>query len=121
MKDIVNNSNSLASQFLDFLKKFGVVGLAIGLVLGGAVKDYVDKVIKTIVTPIINTILNAIQFQAGGRIELPTFYGKSESLLIGDFIAATINFVVLAFIVFLAIKFFISKFMTDNDDKKIGI
>lgn len=121
MKDIVNNPNSLVSQFFDFLKKFGVIGLAIGLVLGGAVKDYVDKIINAIVTPIINTVLNIIKFQAGGKIALPEVSGKVEYLMIGDFIGATINFVVLAFVVFLTVKFFMNKFMTDDDHTKTGL
>jgi large conductance mechanosensitive channel len=120
---MVNSGASLMNEFFDFLKKFGVIGLAIGVVVGGAVKTYVDEIVKTMVTPLVNWILSSLNFKAGGALDLPTVVqGQvAEKLLIGDLISATINFLVLMLIVFIAVKFFISKFMHESDMKNTGV
>jgi large conductance mechanosensitive channel len=121
--NMMNGGASLMNEFFDFLKKFGVIGLAIGVVVGGAVKTYVDEIVKTMVTPIVNYILSSLNFKPGGAIELPAvIQGQvQEKLLVGDLIAATINFFVLMLIVFIAVKFLISKFMGEEDSKQVGV
>lgn len=122
---MIEKSTGIAKEFICFLKKFGVIGLAIGVVVGTAVKDYVDSIVKSLVTPLINVILSLIKFQPGGKIDLlsTTVVDKTtgqktyvvQSLLIGDFISSTISFLVLMAIVFFAVKFVISRFITKEE------
>jgi large conductance mechanosensitive channel len=108
---MIDKSTSMAKEFMDFLKKFGVIGLAIGVVVGGAVKEYVDMIVKSLIDPIVKVILGAINFKPGGLIPLP----GGQNLMIGDLISATINFAVLMAIVFFAVKVVISRFITKEE------
>jgi large conductance mechanosensitive channel len=122
MENMIKGSGSFVAEFFEFLKKFGVIGLAIGVVVGGAVKEYVDAIVKSIVNPIVAYILELMSFKAGGAIALPSVNGQvSQTIMIGDLISATINFLVLMFIVFIAVKFFVSRFMHENDMKNSGV
>jgi large conductance mechanosensitive channel len=117
--------NNPAAQFLDFLKKFGVIGLAIGTVVGGAVKEYVEAIVNSLVTPVVNYVLGLVKFNAGGKVDLPLLPGQTEaarqSLLIGGLIGATISFLVLMLLVYITVNVLISKFMTENDMKNAGV
>ncbi len=120
---MMNSRTSLVNEFFDFLKKFGVIGLAIGVVVGGAVKTFVDEIVRTIVTPLVNYVLSFLNFKPGGTISLPEVVAgqKQEQLLVGDLISSTINFLVLLLIVFIAVKFLISKFMDESDTTASGM
>jgi large conductance mechanosensitive channel len=117
----VGGAKNLMNEFFDFLKNFGVVGLAIGVVVGGAVKEYVDQLVKELITPIVNRVLELIKFQAGGTIGLGGTSPETTSIQVGAFIGSTINFLVLMVIVFIAVKFFINKFMHEADKKNTGV
>ncbi|MGL4758283.1 MAG: MscL family protein [Patescibacteria group bacterium] len=123
MDTTVKKSQSLAAEFFEFLKKFGVIGLAIGVVVGGAVKTFVDEIVRTMVTPLVNYVLSLVGFKAGGAIDLPklTEGAKAESLLVGDLIGATINFLVLMLIVFIVVKVILSKFLSESDMGNTGV
>lgn len=123
MNNAINGGASLMNEFFDFLKKFGVVGLAIGVVVGGAVKTFVDEIVKTVVTPILNYVLGLIGFSPTGGINLPQLKATDQvqTILIGQLLGALINFAVLMFIVFVAVKFFISKFMHEDEKKAAGM
>lgn len=123
--NLMNGGSSFVKEFFDFLQKFGVIGLAIGIVVGGAVKDYVDSIVKSLVKPVIDYILSLINFKAGGSVNLPTVVvdGKevTASLMVGDVISSTFNFIVLMFLVFIVVKMVISRFMHENDMKHTGV
>jgi large conductance mechanosensitive channel len=121
MQNMMNGGANAASQFMDFLKKFGVIGLAIGTVVGGAVKSYVDAIIKALIDPITKYVLELVNFKPGGAIDLPAINGVSEKLMIGDLISATISFLVLMMLVYITVNVLISKFMTENDMKNAGV
>ena len=124
-------AKNLMGEFFEFMKQFGVIGLAIGIIVGSAVKDYVDAIVKTIVDPLVKSILALIKFSPDGKLDLITTTVKdkvtgvessvTQSLQYGTLISETISFVVLMLIVFIAVKFFISKFMHESDQKNTGI
>jgi large conductance mechanosensitive channel len=118
MENNMNGAANAAAQFMDFLKKFGVIGLAIGTVVGSAVSKYVEVIVKSIVNPIVNAVLNLINFKAGGALDIP---GTTEKLLIGDLISGTISFLVLMMLVYITVNVLISRFMSENDHKGTGM
>jgi large conductance mechanosensitive channel len=111
MNNQVANSAGMAKEFIDFLKKFGVIGLAIGVVVGGAVKTLVDGLVTMIVSPVIGKIITLI---VGGKGTSVTDFGIT-GLDIGGFIGSIINFVVLMWIVFVAVKIILSKFLSKEE------
>jgi large conductance mechanosensitive channel len=85
--------------FIEFIRKQGVIGLAVGFILGGAV----SKVVSSMVTDVINPILGIILGAAGGFQNLVIKVGSAE-ITIGNFIAALIDFVVVAAVVYFGVK-----------------
>lgn len=90
---------SLIQEFVDFLKTFGVIGLAIAFVIGQAA----SKVVNAIVNDIINPFIGLFLVDAGELRDLSITVGNS-TFLYGDLIAVIIEFAIIAFIVFIAYK-----------------
>jgi len=85
--------------FIEFIREKGVLGLAVGFILGGAV----SKLVASFVTDIINPLLGIILGMTKG---LETAYLKAGSakILYGHFITTLIDFVVIAFVVYFGVK-----------------
>jgi large conductance mechanosensitive channel len=111
MNNPTTASKNVIKEFMDFIMKFGVIGLAIGTVVGGAVKEFVDVIVKSLIDPLVKVVLSLINFKPGGTIALP----GGNAFLIGDLISGTINFVVLLAIVYFAVKILLSKFISKEE------
>ena len=89
---------SLASEFMDFLKEFKVIGLAVAITIGLAATQFVKALVDYIIMPIITP------FIPGGAWQQATFTFWKITLSWGAFLGALINFVVIALAVFLIVK-----------------
>lgn len=102
-------------KFLDEFKKFALRGnvmdLAIGVIIGGAFQGIVTALTEDFINPIINSIGGT---EVGGHIEL---FGTGQYIEYGHFITSIINFVIMAFVIFLLMKG-INKLMTIGEKKK---
>lgn len=85
--------------FIDFIREQGVVGLAIGFILGGAV----SKVVSALVTDIINPLIGAMIGSAEGLKTASIKVGEQQ-ILWGDFISVTIDFLIIAMVVYFGFK-----------------
>lgn len=85
--------------FVDFIREQGVVGLAVGFILGGAV----SKVVTSLVSDIINPILGMILGAAGNLSQAYLQIGGSK-LMWGNFVNTTIDFLVIALVVYYGVK-----------------
>ena len=85
--------------FIDFIREQGVVGLAVGFILWGAV----SKVVTALVTDIINPVVGLVIGSAGG---LKTAYIGlgSQKIMYGDLISVLIDFLVIALVVYYGVK-----------------
>jgi large conductance mechanosensitive channel len=110
MESQLNVGKSMAKEFMDFIKKFGVIGLAIGVVTGKAVGDLVASVVANLVNPVLGFLLGGVDLKNAAMLKL----NDKSSIMVGAFIGDLINFLVLMLIIFLTIKFFIGKFMDDE-------
>jgi large conductance mechanosensitive channel len=81
--------------FLDFIREQGVVGLAVGFILGGAV----SKVVSALVTDIINPLLSLVLGFAGELRTASLNLGPSK-ILYGDLLSVAIDFIVVALVVY---------------------
>lgn len=86
-------------NFLNFIREQGVVGLAVGFILGGAV----SKVVSSIVTDLINPLIGLLLGKFGDLNQAFLQIGESK-LMWGNFISTTIDFVVIAFVVYFGVK-----------------
>lgn len=84
-------------EFKDFALRGNVMDLAIGVIIGAAFQAIINSLVKDIISPLIgliaNTDLSALQFSI---LDVPIRYGS--------FLTAVINFVIMAFAIFLLIK-----------------
>jgi large conductance mechanosensitive channel len=83
------------NEFLDFLSKYKVMGLAVAFILavylGALVKALVDDLVMPIVQYILPGLNNVSDWKAG-------------HFLIGDFVAAFITFIIVALVIFVIVK-----------------
>ena len=87
---------NLAAEFLQFIKKYKVLGLASAFILGLAVNALIISLAQDIITPIIGIFIPGFESIQDIRIGV---FG------IGNFIAAFINFIIIALIIFLIVKY----------------
>lgn len=102
---IAKVGTSQLKGFIDFIRTQGVVGLAVGLVLGGAVSVMVKSLVDNIVMPPLGLILGS----AEGIKGLAWTIGKTgadQAVIIryGIFLNDFINFIVIALVVYLIIR-----------------
>lgn len=102
------------SDFKEFAFKGNLIDMAVGLVMGGAVAAMCKSFIENIIMPLVGSILKVnftnLKQSLGGE-------GVNESfLLYGQFIQDVINFVILAFVIFIALKIAAKWMKTAADD-----
>jgi len=88
----------MIKEFIEFLKEYKVIGLAIAFVIGIASKDMIKSLVDNIIMPIITP------FIPGGAWETATFSLGPILLRWGAFLSSLINFVIIALIVFIIAK-----------------
>ncbi|MFA6585696.1 MAG: MscL family protein [Candidatus Paceibacterota bacterium] len=86
-------------EFINFIREQGVIGLAIGFILGGAV----SKVVSAFVTDIINPLLSMILGATDG-LKTASFGIGSSQILYGDLISVIIDFLIIALVVYFGFK-----------------
>jgi large conductance mechanosensitive channel len=107
---------TLAQEFFDFLKTFGIIGLAIAFVIGQAASRLVTALVNDIIDPIIGFFLPAGSLDALS-IKVTNLAGTTTQFKYGDLISVAIDFVIIAFLVFLAYKQ-LSKYKIVEDKTK---
>ena len=94
-------------EFKDFAIKGNMFDMAVGVIIGGAFKSLVDSLTANIIMPVISVFTGGVNFSAW-KITLGTKVVDGETvaneLLFGDFVSAVINFIIMAFVVFLMVK-----------------
>ena len=106
---------SFASEFKEFAMKGNVVDLAVGVIIGAAFGKIVDSIVKDLIMPVVGRIFGGLDFSnyfiklAEGPKDIPQTYEALTKAGVplfayGNFITVGINFIILAFIIFLMIK-----------------
>lgn len=85
-------------EFKEFALKGNVIDLAIGVIIGGAFQGIVTAFTESFINPLINSIGGA---EVAGHIEI---FGTGQYIEYGAFITAIINFIIMAFVLFLLVK-----------------
>lgn len=85
-------------EFIDFINKYGVVGLAIGFIIGSASKDLVNALVADILMPVITF------FIPGGAWKEATLSVGPVVLSLGHFVGALLDYLIIALIVFYLMK-----------------
>jgi large conductance mechanosensitive channel len=86
------------AEFMAFLNKYGVIGLAIAVIIGGAAGSLVSALVSDILMPLITF------FIPGGAWREATLVLGPVVMSIGHFIGSLIDFLIIALVVFLIMK-----------------
>ncbi len=110
---------SMLKDFRDFAVKGNVIDLAVAVIIGAAFGKIVDSLVKDIIMPVIGRVIGGLDFQnyffmlgspPAGYNGPMTYEALTKAgvplLAYGNFITVVINFVILAFVIFLMVKQF---------------
>jgi large conductance mechanosensitive channel len=89
---------SFLHEFKAFAMRGNVIDLAVAVVIGGAFGKIVSSLVDTVITPVIGLVLGGIDFSS------LAFSMGDTSIRYGAFIQSVVDFVIVAFVIFLAIR-----------------
>ena len=102
---------SFSSEFKEFALKGNVMDLAVGVIIGGAFGKIVDSLVGDLIMPIVGKIFGGLDFnnyfiQLSGPAATTLVEAKKAGAVFayGSFITIGINFIILAFIIFMMVK-----------------
>ena len=81
--------------FMNFIREQGVMGLAVGFILGGAVSKIVASLVNDVINPILGMGLGSVEGLKGAYTQI-----GSARLMWGSFINTVIDFIVVASVVY---------------------
>lgn len=92
-------------EFKDFISKGNVIDLAVGVIIGGAFGKIVTSLVNDIIMPVIGIILGKVNFSELKLVITPAQGDQPEvAVLYGSFIQNIVNFLIMAFVIFLMVK-----------------
>jgi len=116
-------------QFKEFAFKGNLVDMAVGFILGGAFALVVKSLVSDVIMPVLGLLISGIDFSnmkyviKAGVPEVKDTDGKITTAAVeevaikyGNFFTEAISFVILAFIVFIIVKKFITAFEKEKEE-----
>ena len=88
------------SEFKTFIARGNVMDLAVGVIIGGAFSNITNSLVNDILNPILGIIAGDNEALAALAVQLP----GGGALMVGNFINAVLNFLIMAFAVFCLVK-----------------
>lgn len=108
-KETLNKAKSGGSkfrqEFIEFINRGSVVDLAVGVAVGGAFTAIVNSLVNDIIMPLVGLIVGGVDF-TNLAIRIPNFFGTGDEAVIryGNFIQNVIQFLIIAWVIFMIIK-----------------
>lgn len=103
MKKLKAASDHITGGFIAFLKEYGIIGLAIAVIIGAAVGKLVSALVADIIMPLVTF------FIPGGNWREAVLTIGPIVLKVGDFIGATLDFLIIALVVYLIAKWLLKE------------
>ena len=92
-------------EFKDFISKGNVMDLAVGVIIGAAFGKIVTSLVEDMIMPVLGIILGKINFTGLKLVITPASGDTPEvAVLYGSFIQNVVNFLIMAFVIFLMVK-----------------
>ncbi len=99
------------TEFKEFASKGSVVDLAVGVIIGGAFGKIVGSLVDDVIMPVVSKIFGGLDFSnyffpLAGQTETVLAEAKKAGAVLayGSFITVLLNFIILAFIIFMMVK-----------------
>jgi large conductance mechanosensitive channel len=105
----------MMQEFREFAVKGNVIDLAVGVIIGGAFGKIVDSVVADLIMPVVGLVFGKLDFSSwfvvlgtvppGTAMTLADLKKAGVPVLAyGNFITVAVNFIILAFIIFMMVK-----------------
>lgn len=102
----------MLKEFQEFISRGNVMDLAVGVIIGAAFGKIVDSLVNDIIMPVVGAILGGLDFNnyflpLSSSVTAPTLaQAKAQGAVLayGSFLTVAINFILLAWIIFLMVK-----------------
>lgn len=104
--------------FKEFISQGNVIGLATAVVIGAAFTAIVTAIVTGLINPLISAVFNASNLSKSLVVHIPTVSGGTSDLHFGAVIAAAINFIIIAAVVYFAFVLPYAKFLEREAAKK---
>ena len=102
---------SFVAEFKEFAVKGNVIDLAVGVIIGGAFGKIVDSIVGDLIMPVVSKIFGGLDFSnyfipLAGQSATTLAEAKKQGAVFayGSFITVALNFIILAFIIFMMVK-----------------
>ena len=104
-KQVIKKGSKVLNEFKKFIAKGNAVDLAVGVVIGTSFGKIVNSLVEDIINPIIGLLTGGIDFSDKNIVlRAATETQKALTLNYGMFITVIINFVIIAWAIFLVVK-----------------
>ena len=100
MDHIKEKTGGFLAEFRKFIARGNVMDLAVGVIIGGAFKGITDSLVSDILNPILGIFAGGNEALTGLSIAVP----GGGAVLLGSFLNAVLNFLIMAFVVFCLMK-----------------
>ncbi len=100
----------MLNEFKEFIQRGSVIDLAVGVIIGGAFGAIVTSLVNDILMPLVGIVLGGVDFT-----QLSIQVGEA-TILYGNFIQAIVNFVIIAFVIFLIVRSY-NKLQTQEEEE----
>jgi len=106
LRRVAGKSNGVLKEFKEFAMKGSVVDLAIGIIIGGAFGKIVSSFVADVIMPPIGLLIGGVSFTELKVVLKEAVDGASAvTLNLGTFIQTVLDFTIIAFAIFMAVKF----------------
>jgi large conductance mechanosensitive channel len=113
VRDVEQEGLSMLKEFRDFAMKGNVVDLAVGFIIGAAFSAIVTSLVGDIIMPIIGSITGGLDFSnyftalSSKVTEANLADAKKQGAVLawGNFLTLTLNFIIIAFVLFVVVRF----------------
>lgn len=103
----------MLKEFKEFATRGNIIDMAVGVVIGGAFQKIINSLVSDIIMPCVSILTGKVDFS-----DMILTVGE-VSIHYGNFITAVVNFLIIAFSIFLAVKY-INKLNKKMEDLKFG-
>jgi len=97
--NIHKGAQGFSAEFMEFLNKYQVIGLAVAFVIGSAASTLVTALVKDIIMPFVGVLI------PGGDWQSAVLQIGPIKFMPGDFAGALINFIIIALVIFILVKY----------------
>jgi len=103
--DAGKKARGFINEFKEFISRGNVIDLAVGIIIGTAFTAIVNSIVNDMIMPAIGALIGGINFTGLKWVITPATADTAEAAIYyGNFIQSVVNFLIIAFVIFLMIK-----------------